>query len=61
MKLKLEKRNSIKKISINFAFSKDFKETRTMHTKSAIIETVMNSETDEIINELFDLLLQKYQ
>ena len=46
---------------INFISSKDSKETRTMHTKSDNIELMMVSETDEIINECFDSLLQKYQ
>ena len=48
-------------MSINFMYSKDSEETRTMHTKSHIIEIMMSSETDEIIKELFKSLLQKYQ
>ena len=32
-----------------------------MHTKSDNIEIMMGSERDEIINELFDSVLQKYQ
>ena len=48
-------------MAINFISSKDSKETRTMHTKSDNIEIMMVSETDEIINECFDSLLQKYQ
>ena len=48
-------------MAINFISSKDSKETRTMHTKSDNIELMMVSETDEIINECFDSLLQKYQ
>ena len=49
------------KIAINFISSKDSKETRTMHTNSDNIEIMMNSETDEIMNELFRSLLQNYQ
>ena len=48
-------------MAINFISSKDSKETRAMHTKSDNIEIMMVSETDEIINECFDSLLQKYQ
>ena len=32
-----------------------------MHTKSGNIEIMMGSETDEIIEDLFKSLLQKYQ
>ena len=49
------------KIAINFISSKDSKETRTMHTNSDNIEIMMNSERDEIMNELFRFLLQNYQ
>ena len=41
--------------------SKDCSETRTMHSKSNNIEVLTGNETDEIIEELFDSLLQKYQ
>ena len=41
--------------------SKDSDEIRTMHTMSNNIEIVMGSETDDIIKELFESLLQKYQ
>ena len=46
---------------INFISSKDSDETRNMHTKSDNIEIMMGSEKDDIINELFESLLQKYQ
>ena len=36
------------------------KETRTMHTTSDNIEITIGTETDEIIKELFESLLQKY-
>ena len=32
-----------------------------MHTKSNNVEIMMGSETDEIIEELFESFLQKYQ
>ena len=40
---------------INFISSKDSDEIRTMHTTSNNIEIMMSNETDEIIEELFDL------
>ena len=46
---------------INFMSSKDFDEIRTMHTKSNNLEIIMGNETDEIIKELFESLLQRYQ
>ena len=48
-------------MSINFILSNSFDETRNMRTKSNNIEITMGSETDEIIDELFQSLLQKYQ
>ena len=45
---------------INFMSSKDFDEIRTMHTKSNNLEIIMGNETDEIIKELFESLLQNY-
>ena len=47
-------------MSINF-ISKDSDETCNMLTKSDNIEIIMDSETDNIIKELFESLLQKYQ
>ena len=46
---------------INFISSKDSDEIRTMHTKSNNIEIMMGNETDEIIEKLFEYLLQRYQ
>ena len=46
---------------INFISFKDSDEIRTMRTKSNNIEIMMGNETDEIIEELFESLLQKYQ
>ena len=48
-------------MSSNFISHKNSNETRTMHTKNDNIETIMSSETDEIIEELFKSLLQRYQ
>ena len=45
----------------NFISSKDSEETRKMHIKSENIEIMMSNETDEIIEELFESLLQNYQ
>ena len=46
---------------ISFIFSKDSDEVRTMRTKSNNIEIMMGNGTDEIIEELFESLLQTYQ
>ena len=48
-------------MSINFISSKHSDETRNMHIKSDSIEVMIGSETDDIIEERFKLLLQKYQ
>ena len=49
-------------IAINFISSKpDFDETRIMHTQIYNVEIMMGSETDEIIEDLFKYLLQRYQ
>ena len=48
-------------MAINFISSKDSDETRTMHTKSNNVEIMMGSETDEIIEDLFESFLQIYQ
>ena len=47
-------------MEINFISSKDSEETRTWHAKSNNREIMMGSETDNIINELIDSLLQRY-
>ena len=50
------------KMSINFTSSKDDSdEICIMSTKSDNIEIIMGSETDEIIEELFESLLQNHQ
>ena len=48
-------------MTTNFMSSKDSDETRAMHTKSNSIEIMIGNETDEIIRELFESLLQRYQ
>ena len=48
-------------MSINFISQKDSNETRTMYTKSDNIEIMVSSETNEIIEEPFKPLLQRYQ
>ena len=45
---------------INFIFSKDLRETSTMHTKSDKRKIMMSSETNDILEELCKSL-QKYQ
>ena len=49
------------KMQINFIFSKIFYETRTIHSVSNNIENFMGEEKDDIIDELFESLLQRYQ
>ena len=48
-------------IAFKFISSKDSNETQTMHSKSDNIEIMTGSETDGIIEELFESLLQRYQ
>ena len=48
-------------MAINFFCSIDSEEIRTMHSKSDNIGIMMGSETDEIIENLFDSFLQRYQ
>ena len=48
-------------MAINFISSKDSDEARTIYTKGNNVETMIGSETDEIIEDLFESFLQKYQ
>ena len=48
-------------MEINFISSKDSDDTRTMHTKSNNVEIMIGSEADEIIEDVFESFLQKYQ
>ena len=41
--------------------SKDFEETRSIYSASNNIEIFMGSDTDEIIDKLFDTILQRFQ
>ena len=46
----------------NFISSKpNFDETRIIHTKSNNIEIMTGSDTDEVIEDFFKSLLQRYQ
>ena len=45
---------------INCISNKDFEETRSIHSVSNNIEVLMSSETDDIIDELFKSLLERY-
>ena len=48
-------------MAINFISSKESDDTRIMHAKKDNIEIMMGGETDEIIEELFKSLSQRYQ
>ena len=46
---------------INFISSKDSDEIHTMHTKSNNVEVLIGSETNEITEEVYESLSQRYQ
>ena len=46
------------KISI---FTKIFEETRTIYTKSESLEIFMGSDTEDVIDKLFNTLLQRFK
>ena len=46
-------------MTINFVSSKDSDETRTMHTKSNNVEIMIGSETDKLIEDLFESFFSK--
>ena len=48
-------------MKINFFSSRDSKETRTVYSHSDNIEVIIGTETDKIIEDLFDSFLQRYQ
>ena len=48
-------------IAINFISSKDSDEARTTHIESDNIEIMVGSETDEIMEEILETLLQRYK
>ena len=48
-------------MAINFISSKDSDEICTMHTRRNNVEIMIGSETNEIIEELYKSILQRYQ
>ena len=48
-------------IPINFMSSKDNDEEHVMHSKSDNIKIMSNDKADEVIEELFQSLLSRYQ
>ena len=48
-------------IGINFIFSKDDDEEHAIHSKSDNIEIMINDKSDEVIEELLQSLLSRYQ
>ena len=40
--------------------TKGFEETRTMYTKSEPVEIFMGSNTNDVIDRLFNMLLQRF-
>ena len=48
-------------IAINFISSKNNDEEPVMHSKSDNIKIMIKDKTNEVIEKLFDLLLNKYQ
>ena len=48
-------------MKINFISSRNFIESRDMYSKYDNIEIMMGGNTNEIIKNLFDSLLKRYQ
>ena len=48
-------------IAINFTYFKDNNEERVMHSKSDNIEFMTYDSADEVSEELFESLLNRYQ
>ena len=48
-------------LKINFIFSKNFNETRDMYSKSYNFEIIMDVDSNEIIKNLFNSILRRYQ
>ena len=48
-------------LKINFISSKNFNETRDMHSRSDNFEIMMGADTNEIIRNLFNSILGRYQ
>ena len=47
-------------MAIEFLYFKDNNETRTIHSKNDNKEIMISNEIDEIIQEIFDFLLEKF-
>ena len=45
----------------NCISSKDFEEIRSIYSASNNIEIFMGSDTDDVIDKLFDTILQRFQ
>ena len=48
-------------MKINFISSKNFSDTRDIHSKSDNVEIMMGVDTNEIITEIFNSILRRYQ
>ena len=48
-------------ITINFISSKDVDEKRVMHSKSNNIEFMSYDNANEVVNEIFESLISRYQ
>ena len=48
-------------VAINFMLSKDNDKNRVIHSKRENIEIMVNEKADEVIEELFQSLLSRYQ
>ena len=46
-------------MAINFFYSKNYEESRTLYSKSDNAEVMMSNETDKIIEDLCDSFLQR--
>ena len=45
----------------NCIYSKSFEDTRTIYSASKSVEVFMGSNTDNIIDKIFDTILQRFQ
>ena len=45
----------------NCISSKNFEETRSIYSASVLVEVFMGSDTDDIIDELFTTILERFQ
>ena len=48
-------------VAINFISSKDNDEEHVIHSKSGNIEILINDKSDEVIEKIFESLLNRYQ